>query len=72
MFTNGMSNLFPNYFDDKGFLFYPLQELTTLEEEFQINAADVTDSCMSLWNLCLKAGGMVTGFQGLQTITRSA
>jgi hypothetical protein len=37
MMSNGMVNLFPNYFDNEGFLFYPLQELTTVEDEFDIN-----------------------------------
>jgi len=31
---NGMENLYPNYLDEEGFLFYPLKYLTTLEEEF--------------------------------------
>lgn len=46
MMTNGMVNLFPNYFDNKGFLFYPLEELTTLEEEFEINRGTVVEPCL--------------------------
>jgi len=42
MMTNGMVNLFPNYFDEEGFLFYPLEELTTLEDELNITR-DSTD-----------------------------
>jgi hypothetical protein len=34
--TNGMADLYPNYMDEEGFLFYPLQELSTWEEEFNI------------------------------------
>ena len=33
LLTNGMVDLFPNDFDDKCFLFYPLEELTTLDDE---------------------------------------
>ncbi|MDO6431552.1 hypothetical protein Q4E93_13185 [Flavitalea sp. BT771] len=46
MMTNGMVSLFPNYFDDEGFLFYPLQELTTLEEEFNINGGGAIEHCL--------------------------
>lgn len=46
MITNGMVNLFPNYFDNEGFLFYPLQELTTLEDEFDINGGSAVEHCV--------------------------
>ena len=46
MMTNGMVNLFPNYFDNEGFLFYPLEELTTLEEEVEINRDSVVEPCL--------------------------
>jgi hypothetical protein len=36
MIANGVVNLFPNYFDEEGFLFYPLKELATLEDEFSV------------------------------------
>jgi len=39
-------NLFPNYFDDEGFLFYPLQELTNLEEELNIDKNDSARRCL--------------------------
>lgn len=31
---NGMESLYPNEFDDEGFLFYPLQGLVTSNQEF--------------------------------------
>lgn len=43
MMANGMVNLFPNYFDNEGFLFYPLQELTTVEDEFDINKSSTDE-----------------------------
>jgi len=46
MMTNGMVNLFPNYFDSEGFLFYPLQEITTLEEEFNIERDSSDEHCL--------------------------
>lgn len=46
MMTNGMVNLFPNYFDNEGFLFYPLQELTTLKDEFDINKSSAVEHCL--------------------------
>lgn len=36
MMTNGMGNYYPNEIDNEGYLFYPLQKLTTLEEEFEM------------------------------------
>lgn len=32
--VNGMEDLYPNYTDEEGFLFYPLNKVLTLEEEF--------------------------------------
>lgn len=46
MIANGMVNLFPNYFDNEGFLFYPLQELTTFEEEFDIYKSGTDEHCI--------------------------
>jgi hypothetical protein len=46
MMTNGMANLFPNYFDNEGFLFYPLQELTTVEDELDINRDSSVEQCI--------------------------
>ena len=46
MMSNGMVNLFPNYFDNEGFLFYPLQELTTLQEEFDIETDNTGEHCL--------------------------
>lgn len=46
MITNGMVNLFPNYFDNEGFLFYPLQALTTLDEEFDTNTGSAVEHCL--------------------------
>ena len=46
MMANGMVNLFPNYFDNEGFLFYPLQELTTLEDEFDISKSSADEHCI--------------------------
>ena len=41
-----MVNLFPNYFDNEGFLFYPLEELTTLEDEFGISRDSGVENCL--------------------------
>lgn len=38
--SNGMLDLFPNSFDGEGFLFYPLQDLSTFEEEFECSKDD--------------------------------
>lgn len=46
MLTNGMVNLFPNDMDDEGFLFYPLEELTTLEEEFEMERVSYAEGCI--------------------------
>lgn len=46
MMTNGMVNLFSNDMDYEGFLFYPLQELTTLEEEFELDKVNYVESCI--------------------------
>jgi len=46
MMTNGMANLFPNEMDDGGFLFYPLQELTTSEEEFEKDSINFVENCI--------------------------
>jgi hypothetical protein len=34
--VNGMSYLFPNDYDKNGFLFYPVEELITMQEEFSL------------------------------------
>jgi hypothetical protein len=44
--TNGMVNLYPNEMDDEGFLFYPLQELTTIDEEFEIEGGEYGENCI--------------------------
>lgn len=48
MMTNGMVNLFPNYFDKEGFLFYPLRELILIEDEFNVpeNKVDDVECCL--------------------------
>jgi len=46
MITNGMVNLFPNYFDSEGFLFYPLQEINTLDDEFNIERDKPDEHCL--------------------------
>jgi len=46
MMTNGMANLFPNDFDEEGYLFYPLQELTTLEDEFELGRGSYVEHCL--------------------------
>lgn len=46
LMTNGMVNLFPNYFDEEGYLFYPLEELTTLEEELDISNDSTVECCL--------------------------
>lgn len=46
MMTNGMVNLFPNDFDEEGYLFYPLEEFTTLEEEFNTNGGSSVEHCL--------------------------
>jgi len=46
MITNGMVNLFPNCFDSEGFLFYPLQEINTLEDEFIIERDYPDEQCL--------------------------
>lgn len=46
MMTNGMVNLYPNDFDEEGYLFYPLQELTTLEDEFELNRGSYIEHCL--------------------------
>ncbi len=33
--VNGMQSLYPNYNDNEGFLFYPLQKLVTVQKEFK-------------------------------------
>jgi hypothetical protein len=33
--ANGMETLYPNYTDKEGFLFHPIQELTTFDHEFR-------------------------------------
>lgn len=37
--VNGMEPLYPNYSDREGFLFYPLEKLTTYEKEFGVKSA---------------------------------
>ena len=44
--TNGMVGLVPNYFDKEGFLFYPLEELMTLEDEFGITRDSAVEHCL--------------------------
>ena len=46
LMNNGMLNLYPNYFDNEGFLFYPLEEVTTLEEEFDADKTIVDQNCL--------------------------
>jgi len=46
MVSNGMVKLYPNYFDEEGFLFYPLQELTSLEEEFNLSKGYYEETCI--------------------------
>lgn len=46
MTTNGMVGLFPNYFDKEGFLFYPLEELTALQDEFGISGDGAAEHCL--------------------------
>ena|ERR1700759_1975046 len=46
MMTNGMINLFPNDFDEEGYLFYPLQELARLEDEFELSRQSYTEHCL--------------------------
>ena len=46
MMTNGMVNLYPNEMDDEGFLFYPVQELTTIEEEFEMDRVSHAENCI--------------------------
>ena len=41
---NGMKTLYPNYTDESGFLFYPLEQLVSYEIEFGIK--DATDKIM--------------------------
>lgn len=36
---NGMSTLFPNYTDELGFLFYPLEHLVTYNSEFRLKSS---------------------------------
>jgi len=43
LLTNGMADLFPNYFDDKCFLFYPLQALSILDDE-QLGISRISSS----------------------------
>jgi hypothetical protein len=38
--ANGMVNLFPNDYDGEGFLFYPTEELITMEIEFPNKTVD--------------------------------
>ena len=46
MMTNGMVSLYPNYFDKEGFLFYPLEELTIIDEELNMPCAIDADHCL--------------------------
>ena len=46
LLTNGMVDLFPNYFDEKCFLFYPLHALSTLDEEIGITRATSSENCL--------------------------
>lgn len=46
MLANGMPKLYPNDMDEEGFLFYPLQELTTWEEEFNIPGSSSYNNCL--------------------------
>jgi hypothetical protein len=45
-YTNGMVDLFPNYMDQEGFLFYPLECVQTLEEEFELNTTVSGERCI--------------------------
>lgn len=38
--VNGMEKLYPNYTDHEGFLFYPLEHLTTYQEEFDLKSTN--------------------------------
>ena len=46
MLTNGMTELYPNDMDEEGFLFYPLQELTTWEDEFKTRSTSGLEHCL--------------------------
>jgi hypothetical protein len=46
LYTNGMELLYPNEFDSEGFLFYPLNAVVTLEEEFNLKTIDKVEKCL--------------------------
>jgi len=47
--VNGMSSYYPNDIDNEGFLFYPLEELVTLQEEFSTEVDVDCNSCILIF-----------------------
>ncbi|MBS1660913.1 MAG: SMI1/KNR4 family protein [Bacteroidetes bacterium] len=53
--TNGMPTLYPNYFDKEGFLFYPLEELISPDNEFNLNKSNPDEHCLIFANFMHKS-----------------
>ncbi|WP_291913985.1 SMI1/KNR4 family protein [Chitinophaga sp. CB10] len=47
--VNGMPSYYPNNIDNEGFLFYPLEKLVTLQEEFAMENAIECNSCILIF-----------------------
>lgn len=83
--VNGMVNLFPNDYDSEGFLFYPIQALTTMEVEFPNRTTDdlknviiFADYMLKCWWYGLKVLkdgtyeiGLIANYDSFNVITTS-